>query len=83
MITLRDKYEKEKQQAIEDAKQIRMAMNYNHPCLLLCAASESRAKERMKWVKEAEAKFIEDNKKAIFELAAQMCEEYAGVGEDK
>ena len=64
---------------IEDARLIESATGYgeclyHHNC---CDSSERRSK-RMVFVKQAEAEFIEANKKEILKNAAKLCRESIG-----
>ena len=64
---------------IEDARQIESATGYGE-CLYhqnRCDSSIRRYK-RMEFVKQAEAEFIEANKKEILKNAAKLCRESIG-----
>ena len=65
---------------LEDARQIESATGYGPDCLYhqnRCDSSVRRDK-RMAFVKQAEAEFIEANKKEILKNAAKLCRESIG-----
>lgn len=64
---------------IEDARQIESATGYGE-CLYHhnCCDSSVRRSKRMAFVKQAEAEFIEANKKEILKNAAKLCRESIG-----
>lgn len=73
--TLKEQYLKDREKLIEDAKQIKTATSYNDQRLYHGSSADSgnRSYERMRHVKQAELIFIEQNRKEILELAANLC----------
>ena len=75
MSTLTEKYNEAVALQEKDAEAIRTATNYAGEYLIWGSTCDSSARHRhrMEYVKEAEAQFIEANKKAILSLAADLC----------
>jgi len=65
---------------IEDARQIESATGYGPECLYHQNRGDSSVRrfKRMAFVKQAEAEFIEANKKEILKNAAKLCRESIG-----
>lgn len=79
MMTLKEKYEREKKEILQDAEVIESATDWTSYLLQgSCCDSSERASKRMEWVERAISNFVKHHKKEILMLAAQMCRDSIG-----
>jgi len=79
MLTLKEKYENEKKEILQDAEQIETATDWRSYLMHGSACDSSkRAHARIEWVERATHEFVEQNKKTILKMAAEMCRDSIG-----
>lgn len=79
-LTLKEQYEKEKRSIINDAVQLESASDYTKSYLKHGSSCDSsdRSQKRIHWVHKAEEEFLNNHKKEILSLAAEMCRDSIG-----